>query len=65
MKFLIILLVAIVTGVSGGTATAVAATTQAYCEFSSEQRIVEERIIEDFDGNEFKLYELENGYAIY
>lgn len=64
MKFLIILLVAIVTGVSGGTATAVAATTQAYCEFSSEQRIVEERIIEDFDGNEFKLYELENGYAI-
>ncbi|MDY4593236.1 MAG: hypothetical protein SO434_07580 [Eubacteriales bacterium] len=62
MKFLIVLLISIVTCVSGST---IVPSVQKYCEFSSEQKIIEERIIKDFDDNEFKLYELESGYAIY
>lgn len=36
-----------------------------YCDFSSEKAVQAEKILRDFDGNEFKLYELEAGYAIY
>lgn len=36
-----------------------------YCEFSIKQYVIQERSIRDFSDNEFKLYELEHGYAIY
>lgn len=36
-----------------------------YCEFSSKNHIVQQRILTDYSGNKFKLYELQNGYAIY
>lgn len=36
-----------------------------YCEFSPTKRTIEKKILKDFDGNPFFLYELENGYAIY
>ena len=54
-EILIVLLISIVTCVSGST---IVPSVQKYCEFSSEQKIIEERIIKDFDDNEFKLYEL-------
>lgn len=36
-----------------------------YCEFSSKKRIIEKKLLKDFGDNQFLLYELENGYAIY
>ena len=36
-----------------------------FCEFSSTKHIIKERLLFDFAKNEFKLYELESGYAIY
>lgn len=36
-----------------------------YCEFSAEKPIIKDCVLSDYDGNKFKLYELENGYAIY
>lgn len=36
-----------------------------FCDFSDSKRIIEREELHDFSGNSFKLYELENGYAIY
>ena len=36
-----------------------------FCEFSSTKRIIDKKILHDFGKNEFILYELEDGYAIY
>ena len=36
-----------------------------FCDFSDSKKIIVIEELRDFSGNSFKLYELENGYAIY
>ena len=36
-----------------------------FCSFSNSKKILFTKKIKDFNNNEFKLYELEDGYAIY
>ncbi|MCD8195256.1 MAG: hypothetical protein LUD22_03065 [Coprobacillus sp.] len=38
---------------------------ETYCDFSSKKAIISERYLSDLDDNKYKLYELEDGYAIY
>ncbi|MCD8195258.1 MAG: hypothetical protein LUD22_03075 [Coprobacillus sp.] len=35
------------------------------CDFSSKKAVISERYLSNLDENKYKLYELENGYAIY
>lgn len=50
---------------SGSLFAGEVSNTKEYCEFSSNKPIEAVRILEDFGGNKFKLYELFDGYAIY
>lgn len=36
-----------------------------YCEFSDEKEVIAQKTLYDYSGNQFKLYELKEGYAIY
>ncbi|MDE7086943.1 MAG: hypothetical protein K2O67_02000, partial [Clostridia bacterium] len=62
MNTLAVLLATVLTGLM--TVSVIPAKVD-YCEFSSTKPIVQERQLSDYNGNKFKLYELEGGYAIY
>ena len=58
--------VSIIASVGFGTNKAFADSDKPiYCEFSEAQRVIKQQVLYDFGDNKFKLYELEDGYAIY
>lgn len=58
--------VSIIASVGFGTNKAFAdSDIPIYCEFSETQRVIKQQVLYDFGDNKFKLYELEDGYAIY
>ncbi len=50
---------------AGTIITGIIPQNETYCNFSDTQQIQYIRMLEDFNSNQFKLYELDNGYAIY